>query len=63
MKLLKIHSGPFHRFGSRYASFFDTDHLLGRCIFDDTWLVKNPRDEDKEQKKDGKANQKNEQEK
>ena len=40
MKLLKIHSGPFQRFGSRYGHFFDPDHLLGRGVFDDTWLVK-----------------------
>ena len=51
MKLLKIHSGPFHRFGSRYGSFFDSSHLLGRCIFDDTWLVKNPHENEEDIKK------------
>ena len=51
MKLLKIHSGPFHRFGSRYAHFFDSNQLLGRGAFDDTWLVKNDKKEyDKKEK-------------
>ncbi|MEQ8924929.1 MAG: hypothetical protein RLO81_03900 [Fulvivirga sp.] len=45
MKLLEIHSGPFHRFGSRYGSLFDSSHLLGRGIFDDTWLVKKKSDQ------------------
>jgi len=59
MKLLKIHSGPFHRFGSRYASFFDSSHLLGRGVFDDTWLVKNPNEEDEKQEtKEHKSNKK-----
>lgn len=46
MKLLKLHTGPFHRFGTRYARLFDTSHLLGRGAFDDTWLVKKASDKD-----------------
>ncbi|QSE96548.1 hypothetical protein [Fulvivirga lutea] len=50
MKLLKIHSGPFHRFGSRYGSMFDPTHLLGRGVFDDTWLVKKESEKENEAK-------------
>ncbi|GAA0192651.1 hypothetical protein GCM10009122_55530 [Fulvivirga kasyanovii] len=42
MGLLKQRTGPFHRIGDRYASFFDFDHFMGRSAFEDSWMVKPP---------------------
>jgi HSP20 family protein len=39
MGLLKLRTGPFHRFGDRYATLFDSDHFLGRNSLEGTWLT------------------------
>ena len=44
MGLLRLKSGPFHRFGSRYGSLFDSEHFLGRNALDDSWLTNPPAD-------------------
>ncbi len=40
MKLQRIKSGPFHRFGDQYGHLIDADHFLGRTAFDDLWMSK-----------------------
>lgn len=40
MGLLKQRSGPFHRIGNRYETFFGSDHFMGRSAFEDSWMVK-----------------------
>ena len=44
MGLLKLNNGPFQRFGSRYNTFFDSGHFLGRNALDDSWLTHTPAD-------------------
>jgi HSP20 family protein len=44
MGLLQLKSGPFHRFGNRYATLFDSDHFLGRTSFEEGWLSKSAAD-------------------
>lgn len=44
MGLLQLKTGPFHRFGSRYASLIDSDHFLGRNAFEKNWITNVPAD-------------------
>ena len=42
MVLLRQRTGPFHRIGDRYNTFFgSSDHFMGRSAFDDNWLSRN----------------------
>lgn len=43
MGLLTPKTGPFHRIGDRYATFFDLDHFMGRSAFEESWIVKAPK--------------------
>lgn len=36
-------TGPFHRIGDRYARLFDLDHFMGRSAFEESWMVKAPK--------------------
>ncbi|MEQ6120739.1 Hsp20/alpha crystallin family protein [Reichenbachiella sp. MALMAid0571] len=34
-----LKNSPFHRIGNKYGHLIDTDHFLGRDIFQDTWIA------------------------
>lgn len=49
MGLLRQRTGPFHRIGDSYASFFNLDHFLGRTALEDSWITQPPTNIKKEE--------------